>query len=326
MPFLGKGKRYFTARLRETRGLKDEVGVPCLVSPKDPQDIWVDWDAGYDLHCPVWDRELAVERAVEERKGGIEAIAGKIFSPFRPGLDPADEGFVEEAIAKEQAITADEQRIGALMVRAINQGGFFTPDAEEHATVRSYARWADHLHRVGIEAPATVVSLTPTATKLVRTPVYELHLDVDDTPPGAPPRRVVHHEVMGDGWALRMGAGTATTVHVDPTDPNRIALAPPDTGLDATGGVPGFNGYVERHERLKRVGRKATATIVAAGPTGGTLYTLPEWAITLDVVDGGTVRRVVHHEPMGRKKSPWKVGMTTSVRIDPDDPDELTFG
>lgn len=30
----------------------------------------------------AWDREMAVERAVEERKGGIEAIAGEIFSPF----------------------------------------------------------------------------------------------------------------------------------------------------------------------------------------------------------------------------------------------------
>lgn len=64
---------------------------------------------------------------------------------------------------------------------------------------------------------------------------------------------------------------------------------------------------------------------MATGPTGETTYGLPRWAIELDVTDGDVVRRVVHHEPMGRRKSPWKVGARTAVRIDPDDPDQVTF-
>lgn len=312
LPLVGKGKRYFTARLRETRGLKEEVGVPVLVDPANPQEIWVDWDAGYDLHVPAWDRELAVERAVEERKGGIEALAGKVFSPLRPKLRAGDEHLVDAALAAEAERDAKARREGELMIRAMNIR-MRPPKPEEHARLRQHVRDVMRLHDEGREVPATVVAITPTGEQLCRTPVYELHLDLDEA---GVVRRVVHREVMNDAWAGRMAAGTPTTVHLDPADPYRLALGQEADALE---------GYVDRHERLTRVGRRAPAVIVSAGPTGGTLHGLPEWAVELDVDDGGTVRRVVHHEPMGRKTSPWKIGMSTFVRISPDDPDELTF-
>lgn len=322
LPLVGKGKRYFTARLRETRGLKEEVGVPVLVDPGDPQSIWVDWDAGYDMHVPAWDRELAVERAVEERKGGIDAIAGKIFSPFRPKLAAGDEHLVDAALAAEAERDGRARREGELMIRAMNIG-LRPPKAEEHARLQQHVRNVMRLHDEGRDVPATVVAITPTGEQLCRTPVYELHLDVDDG--GAAVRRVVHREVMNDAWAGRMGAGTPTTVHLDPADPDRLALDRPGDALSEARGFPAIEGYVERHERLTRTGRRAPAVIVAAGPTGGTLHGLPEWAVELDVDESGVVRRIVHHEPMGRKKSPWKLGTSTFVRIDPDDPDQLTF-
>lgn len=324
----GKGRRFWSVRLRETHGLLADVAVPCLVPPDRSDRIWVDWDEAYSAHLPAWDRMSAVERAVAERKGGIDAVAERVLSPFRPRLAAGDEHLVDEALAAEEARDARARAEGELVIRAMNMG-FRPPKAAEHQALLAHVRWVLHLHEVGREVPATVASIAPTGRQLCRTPVYELHLDVADAgPDGAGSgRRVVHHEVMNDAFAARMAAGTATTVFVDPADPGRIALDRPTTdgGPRPTGGGAGIEGYLARHERITATGREATAMIVSAGPTGGTLHGLPEWAVELDVTDGVEVRRVVHHEPMGRPTAPWTPGTRTKVRIDPDDPDALTF-
>lgn len=58
--------------------------TPLVVDPRDPTELWVDWDAADDLHVPAWDRASAVARSVTQRKGGIDAIASKVVSPLRP--------------------------------------------------------------------------------------------------------------------------------------------------------------------------------------------------------------------------------------------------
>jgi len=207
---VGRGRRFWSLRLRRTHGLLADVPIPCLVDPTGTDRIWIDWDEAYSVHQTAWDRMSAVERAVAERRGGIDAVAGRLVAPLRPRLDPRDAHLVDEAVAAEAAVAARER-------------------AEAERTAR------------------------------------------------------------------------------------------------ISGGPAELEHYVARHERITATGRPAPATVVSAAPTGGTAYGLPEWAIELDVTDGTEVRRVVHHEPMGRTRAPWTPGTRTTVRIDPDDPDQLTF-
>lgn len=321
-PVLGKGKRFWSMRLRQTRGLRAEVGVPCLVSPDDPTRLWLDWDAAYDLHVPAWDRSIAVDQAIEQRRGGVDAVIGRVLSPLRPKLDPADEHLVDAAIAADTARSPQAQAEAPLLHRALNPSDE-PPDPAEHQQLVEHVRAVAHLHRVGREVPATVVEIAPTRRQLCRTPEYEIHLDVDDE---GGVRRIVHREVMGDRWAGRMAAGTRTLVCVDPGDPGRIALEKPGRlASRISGGYPALKEYGLRHERITLTGRRADAVIVSAAATGRQVNGVPEWAVHLDVTDGGTVRRVVHHEPLTRTRPPWTPGLRTAVRIDPDDPDQLTF-
>lgn len=323
-PIVGKGKRFWSVRLRQTRGLLAEVGVPCLVDPGDPTRLWLDWDAGYDLHVPAWDRSIAVDQAIENRRGGIDAVFGKVLSPLRPKLDPADEHLVEAALAADAARSPEGQAEAPLLHRALDPlADGDERDPAEHEQVRAQVRSTVRIHQSGKEVPATIVASTPTGRELCDTPEYELHIDLDDE---GGVRRVVHREVMGKRFATRMGTGTRILAVVDPADPGRIALEMPERlASRMSHGFPNLAEYGRRHERITLHGRRADAVIVSAAATGGQIHGMPEWAIHLDVTDGGAVRRIVHHEPMGRARSPWTPGLRTAVRIDPDDPDQITF-
>lgn len=324
LPIGGRGKRFWSVRLRRTGGLLAEVGVPCLVDPADRTGLWFDWDAGYDLHVPAWDRAQAVDHAIEQRRGGIDAVVGKVLSPLRPKLDPADQHLVDAAIEADHARSPEGQAQAPLLHRALDPvPDGVPPDPAEHEEVLAQVRATARLHQTGREVPATIVAIAPTGRVLCGTAEHELHLDVDDE---GGVRRVVHREVMGARFAERMAIGTRTLVCVDPADPGRIALEQPQPlASRMTAGQPALAEYGRRHERITLHGRRAEAVIVSAAATGGQRHGLPEWAIHLDVDDGGVVRRIVHHEPLARLTSPWTPGLRTAVRIDPDDPDEVTF-
>jgi len=103
---LGAGKRWFSVRLKRTYGLLPEVGMPCLVDPKNPQKLWIDWDAGYDLHGPAW----------QARTAGAPARRADAKEELRR----QDEAVVARAEAMPKspdvAALADVQRIYALGV------------------------------------------------------------------------------------------------------------------------------------------------------------------------------------------------------------------
>ena len=105
---LGAGKRWFSVRLKRSYGLMPEVGIPCLVDPNDPHKLWIDWDAGYDLHEPAWQAHTAgapdrrAEAKEDRRREDERAIARAEAAPKSP----------------EVSALADVQRIYALGVTA----------------------------------------------------------------------------------------------------------------------------------------------------------------------------------------------------------------
>ena len=85
-----------------------DLGVPCLVNPADPSEIWIDWDAAYDEHAPAWEREARVRREVERRKGGLDGALAAAQQPAR-GQAPAED---EELRRTRERKSADARRCG----------------------------------------------------------------------------------------------------------------------------------------------------------------------------------------------------------------------
>ena len=76
---IGSGKRWFSVRLKRTYGLMPTVGLPCFVDPDNPHKLWIDWDAGYELHETAWKEHTAAapdrRAAAAERSKREEAAA-----------------------------------------------------------------------------------------------------------------------------------------------------------------------------------------------------------------------------------------------------------
>jgi hypothetical protein len=81
---------------------------------------------------------------------------------------------------------------------------------------------------------------------------------------------------------------------------------------------------IARAERLKRDGRKASAVVVSQAETGRTVGHMPALLFTLDVEDGGGMRRVTYEHIWGpRHAKAYGAGKRITVRIDPDDPQRV---
>jgi hypothetical protein len=183
---LGQGDRWYKKRLKRTHGLLPYIGVPCVVNPQQPTQLWIDWDAGYQEHLAGWEHH-------EERQR-------------------------QETEAFSQAQAQQWQAWGQQQMAAMGYGtGPATPQGQLDAQTAESAR----LLAAGTPTPATVVACTPTGGQLVGRAVYEVHVDVHDTDP---PRRVVAQLALEPPQASLCAAGGITQVRIDPLDPSKFAL------------------------------------------------------------------------------------------------------
>ena len=205
------GKRSFSLRVRPNHGLQSEVAIPCWVDPGKPHDIWVDWDAAYELHLPVWDRIARVEREVNRQRGGVDAIIDRVSNPFAGKVRAEDAEYVEQA----RAVDREQEAAFQAQVDAAQN----TPEQVE---LKRRTAVEARIGESGRECSATVVAVTDTG-RLVEgvVPIFELVMDVDD---GGTVRQVVYEHVWGPRHAKRYKVGKQVTVAIDPEDPDRVAL------------------------------------------------------------------------------------------------------
>ena len=205
------GKRSFSLRVRPNHGLQSEVAIPCWINPEKPQDIWVDWDAAFELHEQVWERIARVEREVNRQRGGVDAILDRVTNPF------AGKARAEDAAYVEQARAADRQRDAAFQAQV--DAAQNTPEQVE---LKRRMAVEARIGESGRECPATVVAVTDTGRLLEGViPVFDLLLDVDDA---GTTRQVVYEHVWGPRHAKRYKVGKQVKVAIDPEDPARVAL------------------------------------------------------------------------------------------------------
>jgi hypothetical protein len=202
----------------------NELGVPCLVDPEDRHRLWVDWDAAYEEHLPVWERISAVEREVAKRTSAWDSAFTRVFDPFARKIRPEEEHLVEQAIAAEKA-EHDRQHAEALAKHEEMQkaaGTWASP--EEHARFDEINAELTRVYETGTPCQATLVQLVKTEEKVANIPVFHFHLDVHDTDP---PRRLVHVQVMGDNrfFLRKYKPGKVLEVRIDQQDPNKVAIA-----------------------------------------------------------------------------------------------------
>jgi len=205
------GKRSFSLRVRPNHGLQSEVAIPCWVNPDQPHDLWVDWDAAYELHVPVWERMARVEREVNRQRGGVDAIIDRVSNPF------AGKARAEDAEYVEQARAADREQAAAFEAQV--DAAQNTPEQVE---LKLRMAVDARIVESGREATATVVAVTDTG-RLVGgvIPINDVVLDVQDQ---GSTRRVVYEHVWGPRHAKRYKVGKQIVVRIDPENPNRVAL------------------------------------------------------------------------------------------------------
>jgi hypothetical protein len=199
---LGSGNRWYKVRVRPQYGLMPDVGVPVVVDPKDPSEIWIDWDAAYKEHIPAWEREARVRREVGRRKGGIEGAIERIGHPLTGKLRPEDEAYVEQTIERElQAKPAPPPPDPAL--------------AAESAELQRRGDELARIHNAGVNTVATVVAREDTGRTIGAVPIILLTFEVEG-------RRVVFEHTSGPRHAKHYKVGRQVEVWVDRDNPDAI--------------------------------------------------------------------------------------------------------
>lgn len=217
----GGGKRFYSVRLRPSGGLLAKVGVPCLVDPGNPRKLWIDWDAAFDEHEPVWEQDAAVAREVERRKPGLDGVLGRIGNPFTRKVDASEEHLVQQAIAAEAAREAEQAAHWAEVHRQRQaEQGIVPASDEEEAEQTRRLREAERIFATGREVQALVVSNVETGRTLANVPVFLITYEFDD---GGGPRRAQLEYVWGPRMAKRYKPGKTTKIRIDPQDPDNVA-------------------------------------------------------------------------------------------------------
>jgi hypothetical protein len=203
---VGNGNRWYKVRVRPQFGLMEELGVPCVVNPVDPSDLWIDWDQAYKEHEPVWDREARVRREATRREGGIDAVLSRLSNPLIGKLRPEDEPYVEAEIARRKAFQRDVTT------------NFNHSNPVLDASHNEIKRRMDDLERIqneGRKVSAVVVSRVESGRKLGLMPVVDLVFELEG-------RSVAFEHVFGPRHAKRYAVGARVDVWVDPLDPDNL--------------------------------------------------------------------------------------------------------
>jgi hypothetical protein len=208
------GNRWYKVRLKPSAGLLRAVGVPCAVHPDEPTTLWIDWDAAYEEHVTVWERDAAVTREVERRRGGIDGVLARIASPFSRRIDPSEEHLVEAVLAQEEAereaawAAASDANRRALAAQAIT-------DEQQRAWVET-----QRLHEVGRRVDAKVISDADTGTMLGDFPAHEAGFEFElDGQTLSAAYRYAYNAVT----AKRLQVGETCSLRVDPDDVTNVA-------------------------------------------------------------------------------------------------------
>jgi hypothetical protein len=213
----GHGRRWFTFRLRASRGLLREVGVPCRVHPGKPYQIDIDWPRAYDEHQPAWDRMDAVSKGVTARRDGP---LGRLLAPieyvrlpsFTPDEQRAIDREVDAEVARQDAATA----VGATADEMVDLA---TLEAEGRF-IQGQQKEAKRLRRRGVPRYATVVDLNgPTGPGSW---LYTVRLEIHEADGAS--RTVEHSQGMNYAMTQRLTPGARLRVRVDPADPQKVAF------------------------------------------------------------------------------------------------------
>ncbi|MDO9456897.1 hypothetical protein [Nocardioides sp.] len=220
----GSGRRWWALRASRTYGLTVGVEMPCAVDPGDLTDVWVDWDAGYDAHEPVWRHRSALDRAMAERRGRFDGLTARLSDPFGARL-PAEQQRAVEAEADrrvaQERVDREVQRQQA--VEAAEQAQWGGVDPEEKATFQRMASDLVRIDQTGRPASGVIVDVVDTGRVLVGLAVRRLEIEVVEV--GDPtPRRVVLELPMQPRIAKRYRAGMAVRLKVDPADPQKVCV------------------------------------------------------------------------------------------------------
>lgn len=207
----GGGKRWYSLRIRPQYGLMKDVGVPGVVNPQDPHELWVDWDRAYEEHEVAWAREARVQREKAKRSGTFDHVVDRVINPFAGSLRAEDEERLEEAIAQE--------RNG----RAEAEGQWkWTPEAKHQAESLELKMRMEELQRIqkeGRRVPAMVVARAETDRTLAGVPVIVLTFEIVED---GRRRHVVFEHMYGPRHAKRYTPGAQVDVWVDSLDPDAI--------------------------------------------------------------------------------------------------------
>lgn len=215
----GTGKRWYKVRLKRTYGLMPGVDVPCRVNPKDPQDLWIDWDAAYRNHEVAWDRKSALDRAVADQRGGFDKVVGRLANPF--GASPTDEDRAEAA----EILAAEEEGLARQWSDATEAAAGATwagVDKDEKAVFDAMAADLQRIHRTGRQVTGRVVAVVATGRTLVGVEVKRIEVEIQDL---SGPRVVALELPLQKGPAKRVAVGNEVSVWVDLEDPDRICIA-----------------------------------------------------------------------------------------------------
>lgn len=218
-----KAKRWYKVRLKNSYGLMADIPIPVHANPGNREDIWIDWDAAWELHVQAWELKDRVELEKARRAGKVEYLAERITNPFAGRLKPGEEALVDEVLEAERIQQAEEaERVRPQLEAQMAAMGFAPVSSDEQAEHKRRQEEMERVYRDGRPAKATVVGNERTGRVLNNIPVFEITLEIHD---GGPPRRLVYEHVWGPRHAKRYKPGKQVDIRVDRQNPDLITPA-----------------------------------------------------------------------------------------------------